>query len=128
MSTTTASVPDFPTTALDTDALILHHFAEIARYAVQLATDRVAILVEDSCLRASCDVCLNVGEPNQPVQHDESCILGRIFALTVEISQLKANAQPRTIEYFAHSTDLGEFIPARMATHEQAARGSAVRA
>jgi hypothetical protein len=111
-----------------TEPLILQHYAEIARYAVQLARDRIAIVVEDNFLRATCGVCLNVGEPNAQVQHDESCILGRIFALNIEIAQLRANAHPRTIEYFAYSTGQGGFVPLRLVTHEQAARAQVVTA
>ncbi len=68
--------------------LLQAYYAEIARYAVQLAADRVATVVENASIHGTCTICLNVGDPNKPVRHDESCLVGRIFALTTEIARL----------------------------------------
>jgi hypothetical protein len=129
MSTTTASVTDRPTTALDTDALILQHYAEIARYAVQLAVDKLSTVpssASDRHLQSSCNVCLNVG--NKHINHDDSCPVGRIFRLAARIAALKAAASERVIEYPTVVTADGTTLPARTTTPEQVARERAVTA
>ncbi len=92
--------------AQTTDALILPKYAEIARYAVQLAADRV--VYENGSPHRTCTICLNVGGLNDPVCHDKSCIIGRIFALTSEIARLRFNVPDRSIEYSAYTTPLGD--------------------
>jgi hypothetical protein len=125
MSTTTASVANVPTIASRTDALILQHYAEIARCAVQLAITKLsAVVAEDRTLQAACNVCQNVSELHQRIRHDESCLVGRVFAIAAEIATLQSSASDRLIEYFSASTPLGEFRPGRTVTHEQATRSS----
>lgn len=123
MSTTTASVPDSPTIALDTAALILRRYAEIARYAVQLGIGRLSYHIDGDplALKSTCEICCSVSEPDQPIVHDESCVVGRIFALTVEIGELESATPERTIEYFPAPSPLVESLPVRAITHEQAA-------
>jgi hypothetical protein len=123
MSTTTASVPDSPTIALGTAALIHQYHAEIARYAVQLAQQKLTgISCESFQAAVGCDICQSIWDRNEAPIHDDSCVVGRVFALTVEIARLRAVASERRIEYFPASAPLGEFRPGCTVTHEQAAR------
>jgi hypothetical protein len=96
-------------------------YAELGRYAVQLAVAKVYLL-DPADRTTSCDVCLNVSDPGQPIQHDDSCLIGRIFALTAEIAIHKAPAPELTIEYFASMSAAGDLVPARTVTHEGVAR------
>jgi hypothetical protein len=106
-----------------TEPLILQHYAEIARYAVQLAKQKLTGIICSSFHAAvGCDVCQSIWDRSEPPMHDDSCIVGRVFRLAAEIATLQASATDRTIEYFAHSTPVGEFVPARIVTHEMAAR------
>lgn len=129
MSTTTASVSNVQTIALRTDALILQHYAEIARYAVQLAITRLSPIAsrnDDRELQTSCDVCLSLSPRGESIVHDDSCTVGRVFRLAVEIDKLETAAHERTIEYFPTTSPLGELHPGRTVTHELAARLAAV--
>jgi hypothetical protein len=106
-----------------TEPLILQHYAEIARYAVQLAQQKpTGISCETFTAAVGCNICQSIWDRSEPPMHDDSCVVGRIFALTVEIATLEAAASERRIEYFPASASLGEFRPGRTVTHEQAAR------
>lgn len=128
MCTTTRSVPDSPTSAPATDALILQKYAEIARYAVQLARNKIRVgRRADFDLEIYCDVCQAAAPHKDLLVHDESCCIGRTFRLAVEVANLRAQIA-RSIEYFATTTPQGEFQPARTVTHDEATREQAVTA
>ena len=106
-----------------TESQIRQHYAEIGWYAVQLAQQKLTGISCAAFVAAvGCDVCQSIWDRNEAPTHDDSCVVGRIFALTVEIAQLEAAASERRIEYFPTAAPLGERRPGRTVTHEQAAR------